>query len=379
MPNEKIKETMFTTLSKAEWIEMSIRHHFVMNGYQQYKMSNFENYDLYHDHRDFLKNTNIITFTDRNGKLKALKPDVTMSIIKHTSNSEVQSKLYYIENVFRTHHNSGDIKEIKQMGVEHIGATDVFAMLEILHLATKCLSIISDNYVLNINNLSFVTDFIDTLNVSDKVKDDILKCISEKNQHTAEEIAKKENCTEPQIEMLILLTTTSGKIDTVLEKISPHISSSQMQKSFDVLQELCNAIKSTDMQHNIRIDFSALSPLDAKYYNGIIFQGFIKGMPSAVLTGGRYDNLMQYFDKTQSAVGFAIQLSDVLRTQSEKPKYDSDIALVYDERCDAGTVLKKVKELQCSGKSVYAISENKLPLTISAAKEYYIGENGEMK
>ncbi len=379
MSNKVEKEMMFSTLSKSEVIEMSIRHHFVLNGYRQYKMSNFENYELYHEHRDFLKNTNIITFTDGNGKLKALKPDVTMSIIKHTTTDEVQSKLFYVENVFRTAPNSGDIKEIKQMGVEYIGATDLYSVVEILKLATTCLSIFSDDYILNINNISFVTDFIDTLSISGKAKDEIIKSISEKNAHTVSEIAEKEKCSKEQVGTLVALTTTSGKIDTVLDKISKHISSEKMKSSYDALFKLCNVLKSTGIHQNIRIDFSTLSPLDAKYYNGIIFQGFIKGTPSAVLTGGRYDNLMQYFDKPQSAVGFAIQLSDVLRSQPDNSEYDVDVAIIYDEKCDIAHIIKKVEEFQQKGKCVNAICKNKLPLTLKAEKEYYLDEPGEIK
>ena len=52
-------------------------------GYSQYKMSKFEEYDLYVRNKDFLVSDNIITFTDTTGKLLALKPDVTLSIIKN--------------------------------------------------------------------------------------------------------------------------------------------------------------------------------------------------------------------------------------------------------------------------------------------------------
>ena len=49
-------------------------------GYTHYRMSKFEEYDLYVRNKDFLSSSGIITFTDTNGKLMALKPDVTLSI-----------------------------------------------------------------------------------------------------------------------------------------------------------------------------------------------------------------------------------------------------------------------------------------------------------
>lgn len=70
-------------------------------GYRQYKMNKFEEYDLYAENKNFLLNSNIITFTDLNGKLMALKPDVTLSIAKNVKETEGTQKLYYNENVYR--------------------------------------------------------------------------------------------------------------------------------------------------------------------------------------------------------------------------------------------------------------------------------------
>ena len=53
-------------------------------GYSKYKMSKFEEYDFYVRNKDFLVSDNIITFTDTDCRLMALKPDVTLSIIKNS-------------------------------------------------------------------------------------------------------------------------------------------------------------------------------------------------------------------------------------------------------------------------------------------------------
>ena len=71
-------------------------------GYTQYKMSKFEEYDLYSENKDFLVSDGIITFNDTNGKLLALKPDVTLSILKNFKDEEnAVQRLYYNENVYR--------------------------------------------------------------------------------------------------------------------------------------------------------------------------------------------------------------------------------------------------------------------------------------
>ena len=113
-------------------------------GYIQYKMSKFEEYDLYVKNKDFLVSDSIITFNDTNGKLLALKPDVTLSIIKNTQDAagSVQ-KVYYNENVYRVSKGTHTFKEIMQTGLECIGDIDTFNICEVVALAAKSLNAIS--------------------------------------------------------------------------------------------------------------------------------------------------------------------------------------------------------------------------------------------
>ena len=86
-------------------------------GYRKFRMSKFEEYDLYAKNKDFLKSGHIITFTDVDGSLKALKPDITLSIMKN--NNGGSEKVYYNENVYRD--MGGSFQEILQVGVESVG------------------------------------------------------------------------------------------------------------------------------------------------------------------------------------------------------------------------------------------------------------------
>ncbi|MDR0489775.1 MAG: ATP phosphoribosyltransferase regulatory subunit, partial [Oscillospiraceae bacterium] len=61
---------------------MSLRSLYRQFGYTQYRMSRFEEYGLYAKNKAFLASGDIITFTGAGGKLMALRPDVTLSIVK---------------------------------------------------------------------------------------------------------------------------------------------------------------------------------------------------------------------------------------------------------------------------------------------------------
>ena len=101
-------------------------------GYQAYAMSKFEEYELYLRNKEFLVSDRVLTFTDTDGRLMALKPDVTLSIIKNTSDrdSGVQ-KLYYHEHVYRPGKNEQGFREIMQIGLECMGKVDGAVMEQV--------------------------------------------------------------------------------------------------------------------------------------------------------------------------------------------------------------------------------------------------------
>ena len=91
------------------------------------------------------------------------------------------------------------------------------------------------------------------------------------------------------------------------------------------------------------------------YYNGVVFKGYVKGVPRAVLSGGRYDHLMRRFEKPQAAVGFALYLSELNRLFQEEREYDVDTLLLYDGQSLSGPVAAAVRTLSAQG-SIFAAS-----------------------
>ena len=67
-------------LKNEEKAIFALRSLYKSYGYLPFKMSKFEEYDLYATNKDFLVSDRVITFNDTDGKLLALKPDVTLSI-----------------------------------------------------------------------------------------------------------------------------------------------------------------------------------------------------------------------------------------------------------------------------------------------------------
>ena len=133
MLNEKI-------LRNDEKAVYNLRSLYRRFGYSRFKMSKFEEYDLYVRNKSFLISDSVITFTDTNGKLMALKPDVTLSIVKNSLDipGYVQ-KLFYDEHVYRISDKTSAYKEIPQVGLECLGDIDDYCIAEVLTLAAESL------------------------------------------------------------------------------------------------------------------------------------------------------------------------------------------------------------------------------------------------
>ena len=344
MGQNQYTESDFLSMTREEFVSFHLRKLYSSYGYAQYKMGKFEEYDLYIRNKNFLISDNIITFTDHTGRLLALKPDVTLSIVK--SGRDVPgkvSRIYYNENVYRTVPGSRDFREITQVGLECIGEIDTYLVCEVLTLAAESLRragrhisfFRSPDYLLEISHLDIVAGMLNNLGISEDRKAQLLTCIGEKNAHDIGRICREAGVEAAQVEALTLLVTTDGTPDEVLPVLT-RLSNiyENLRASVSELSQTLSALPAS-VKDNIRIDFSLLS--DMSYYNGIVFRGYIKGIPDSVLSGGRYDRLMRKMGRTSNAIGFAVYLDRLAGYYTTYPK-DScyDTVLLYDDTTDLG-------------------------------------------
>ena len=148
-------------------------------GFRKFRISKFEDYDLYVENKDFLHTGTVIAFRDADGSLKALKPDVTLSVMKNSRGEN--EKLYYSENVYRE--KNGFFREILQVGVESVGKIDAYAQAEVVILAVRSLELLSEQYVLNISAVDFIHRVLCEISPEQAVRQEILLMVEQKNIH----------------------------------------------------------------------------------------------------------------------------------------------------------------------------------------------------
>ncbi len=323
-------------------------------GYRHYKMSKFEEYDLYGRNKEFLISDNVITFTDTNGRLMALKPDVTLSIIKNGQDSDGMQKVYYDEHVYRVSGGTRAFKELKQVGLECVGTVDAYAVYEVLMLAAKSLKALSEDCVLDISHLGIVFALLDDLGVSAEDTCRALALIGDKNRHELAALCNTCGVSPEKASRLAELVGLYGTPASVLPRLYALLQDTPAAPFVRELQEVTDALATEGLGGTVHIDFSVVN--DRNYYNGFVFKGFINGISTRILSGGQYDRLMQKMGRRASAIGFALYLDLLGELPSPAVPYDVDTVLLYARDTSLASVQTAVRRLTDEGRQVLALS-----------------------
>ncbi|RPF48700.1 ATP phosphoribosyltransferase regulatory subunit [Hydrogenoanaerobacterium saccharovorans] len=317
-------------LKDEERVTFQLRKLFEHHGYKKVRVHKFEEYSLYIDNKNFLKTENIITFMDLDGKLLALRPDVTLSIVKNLDAQKTDSfeKLYYLEKVYRLSRQNREYKEIGQMGLECIGKIDEYATIEVIRLAVKSLGAISENYLLDISHMGFLSGLLEGIAIDEQSKYELAKCIRAKNIYELKTRLDKIKLSDFYKDKLLQIPQLYGDFNKVLLSAQALVVNDTMQKALDELKTLYTSFEGTPLSQKLNLDISIVNDLD--YYNGIIFQGYVENIPKAVLAGGQYDNLLHKLGKDKGAIGFAVYLDELEQFYRRDINNDADVLVLYD-------------------------------------------------
>lgn len=325
-------------------------------GYSQFKMSKFEEYDLYVRNKDFLISDRIITFTDTNGKLLALKPDVTLSIINNYSGSPDKiQKMYYSENVYRVSGTNGRFKEIMQTGLECLGCIGVYEITEVVYLAMKSLELIDDNFNLELAHASLLSELLSDAGIQDNKLQQVLDAISSKSSGLISELFNDGILNENQQNLTKALIANYSNAEDFAAALGSFVLSDNCRRYFDEFITVLSSVNSDSAKGRLTVNFSLAS--FAGYYSGTIFKGYINGIPVSVLSGGQYDRLMKKFGEDAGAVGFAVYLDSFERFKITASEYDVDTVVVVAENENPGKIISFVEKLKSEGERVYVCNE----------------------
>ena len=331
-------------LKNEERAVFALRSLYRRYGYAPYKMSRFEEYDLYVRNKDFLVSDQIITFAGRGGRLLALKPDVTLSIVKNAPDEHgVVQKVYYNENVYR------DYREILQAGLECVGDLGDYEIAVVVLLAAKSLALLERPFVLDISHMGLVAAVLNSCGLTGKQQNQAMEYLRKKNLHQLKELCAGNENAWRKLETLSLCR---GSGEQVLAQVKAILTTEAEEQAVRELEKLWAILAGSGFAENIRLDFSVGS--DLRYYSGVVLRGYLEGIPSCVLSGGQYDKLLTKMGRSSRAIGFAIYVDLLQDLQREENAFDVDTLILHDGSVDASQLSAAAEEAAARGSVLVA-------------------------
>jgi ATP phosphoribosyltransferase regulatory subunit len=258
-------------------------------------------------------------FTDHDGRLLALRPDVTSATARAAATlfaeHERPLRLCYAAPVFRQYPQSHAEwrRESTQIGCELIGANTQLADLEVLAILSEFLRglDLEGSYAITLNDVGIFNGVAERLQLSPTSREEMRQLIDVRNAADLERFLRPYTSVT-EAETFAQLMQLSGKRDC-LELARSVISNEQSRAALDRLESLWNIIEALGLTDSFEIDPGDVTRLD--YYTGLTFKIYVNGAGYRVGSGGRYDGLTASFGKAEPAVGFVVDLdalTDVL-------------------------------------------------------------------
>ena len=335
---------MFQNLNKKEKFIYKLRNLLEDYGYKNISVNLLEDYESYKGSH-LIKDENILKLIHPNGKLYALRPDMTIPIAKRFAlegkKEELSHKVYYNDSVFRIEQKSfNSLSEMQQIGVEALGVKDKIIDFEILTLAKEILSEINDTYHIDLSHSGILDKLFNLGTFTKEEKEIILAHISKREKSDLEKFLGKNDSKVEVKESLVKLLSLNGSYEKVMEEFKKDKFLNTFE---DIIEDLSEFKDYLDV-YGIKVDLDFSLSSNLKYYTGIIFKGYVPNIAEAVLTGGRYDKLSKTFGKDMGAIGFGVNLTEILQGFEEGNRPRGAIVFYEDQDKALIEVIKNLRE-----------------------------------
>lgn len=279
--------------------------------YEEVITPSVDYYDLFEQGMGQAEAQRGFRFTDNDGRLLALRPDVTSSVARMAatllSERARPLRFCYAAPVFRQQPASHAEwrRENTQLGCELIGVNGHTADLEVLRLAAEILARLDldSSYCITINNVEIFNGIAAHLKLEERDREELRRLID--TRETAELQRFLGSFLDNEARTFLQPTQLTGKRE-VIQAARAVITNERSLAALDSLEKLWSALEAHDLANHFEIDLSDVSSLD--YYTGLSLKVFVHGAGTSVGRGGRYDGLTGNFGRTEPAVGFVLNL-----------------------------------------------------------------------
>ena len=347
-------------------IENKLQKIIASYGYEDIQTPSFEYFDVFSRETGTTPSKELYKFFDKEGNTLVLRPDFTPSIArcvaKYYCDETAPIRLSYSGNTFTNTSNlQGKLKEMTQMGVELINDDSVQADAEMISLVVETLKAAGlTRFQISIGQVEYFKGLCEEAGLDEDTELDLRACISGKNYFAAQELIQERGVAEPYRSILLQVADMFGNMES-LEEARALVKNERSLNALKRLEELKEVLEQYGVSDYVSFDLGMLSKYN--YYTGVIFKAYTYGIGNAVVTGGRYNNLLKRFGKDASAIGFVIAIDNLLEACSrqkvliELPKDKTKIYYEKGNATDFSNKLNEAKELRKQGVAVELLAK----------------------
>lgn len=307
-------------------IESSAREVFVHHGYHMVQPPTFEYYDVYD--AAVTKPENMFKFFDNNGRMLALRPDLTTSVARIAATKPLGPLPYRIAYSGSAYRNDEAFsntrqREFSQVGIELIGDDGIDADAEVIGIAVEALIKfgISD-FQIDLGQVDYYKGLSEAAGLSENASDRLREKINDKDFVAIDGMLKELEISDELKNVFSELPKMFGGIEIVTAALQNKELNDKSKKALENLMQVYDALKKKGLESYLAIDLSMVPNLD--YYTGIIVRGFARGVAFPVCSGGRYDNLTEKFGRRLPATGIAIGIERIMSALSNTHDNNTD-------------------------------------------------------
>lgn len=342
-------------------LQDELHKEFALCGYKDIQTPTFEFFDIFNKERGSVASREMFKFFDRDGNTLVLRPDITPSVAraatKYFMDEDMPIRLCYMGNTYINNSSyQGRLKEVTQLGCELIGDATVDADAEVIAMVIRCMKRSGlEDFQVQIGQVDYFNGLVEMAGIDEDTENELRELIENKNYFGVDELlGEKQIPAELKKSFMGMAELFGG--EEVLSLARKNTSNEKSLKAVDRLCKLYSALKHYKLEQHVSFELDMLGHY--KYYTGIIFRAYSYGTGDAIVTGGRYDNLMAQFGKDAPSIGFAIvmdRLMLALSSQKIKVKLPEGQTIVLYEQEAYKAAVEKACALRDEGVRVELI------------------------
>lgn len=302
-------------------VQERIHEVFSLCGYKDIQTPAFEFFDIFNKERGSVASREMFKFFDRDGNTLVLRPDITPSVAraatKYFMDEDMPIRLCYMGNTYINNSSyQGRLKEVTQLGCELIGDATVDADAEVIAMVVQCMMASGlKDFQVQIGQVDYFNGLVEAAGIDEEVQEQLRELIENKNYFGVDEFLSKLDIDDRTKKSFLGMADLFGGFD-VLAKARENTCNEKALKAVERLEKLYKVLEYYKLEQHVSFELDMLGHY--QYYTGIIFRAYTYGTGDAIVTGGRYDNLIAQFGKDAPSVGFAIVIDRLMLALSSQ-------------------------------------------------------------